>query len=166
MSSLFIIILFILLFIFSLFWSYYPYYFTVYCSASNPDFEMPINKKRKQKRENEAENDIKKIIWTAKHRNYQNQLLVSPLLDFHISEFGMSSNYLFSLIFSPFFIFAPFFFYSLAFPRWMRCQEMDKERKGQGRRFCLGEELIQFLAALAVLPRTILNKRMNCTRMI
>ena len=28
-----------------------------------------------------------------------------------------------------------------------------------------GEEFIQFLAALAVLPRTILNNRMNCTRM-
>ena len=40
--------------------------------------------------------------------------------------------------------------------------EKDKDRrKGKGRRFCLGEECIQFLAALAVLPRTILNKRMN-----
>ena len=28
------------------------------------------------------------------------------------------------------------------------------------------EEFIQFLAALAVLPRTILNIRINCTRMI
>ena len=28
------------------------------------------------------------------------------------------------------------------------------------------EEFIQFLAAIAVLPRTILNNRMNCTIMI
>ena len=29
-----------------------------------------------------------------------------------------------------------------------------------------GDEFIQFLAVLAVLTRTILNNRMNCTRMI
>ena len=38
----------------------------------------------------------------------------------------------------------------------------DKDRsKGKGRRFCLGEEFIQFLVALAVLPRTILKNRIN-----
>ena len=42
---------------------------------------------------------------------------------------------------------------------------MDKERrKGKGRRFCLVERFIQFLTPLAVLPRTILNNRMNCTK--
>ena len=35
-------------------------------------------------------------------------------------------------------------------------KDMDR-RKGKGRRFCLGEEFIQFLAALAVLPRTVLK---------
>ena len=45
-------------------------------------------------------------------------------------------------------------------------EKKDKNRrKGKGRRFCLGED-IQFLAALAVLPRTILKNRMNSTRMI
>ena len=29
-----------------------------------------------------------------------------------------------------------------------------------------GEEFVQFLAALAGLPKTILNNRMNCIRMI
>ena len=43
-------------------------------------------------------------------------------------------------------------------------QKKDKERrKGKGRRFCLGwgKEFIQFPAALAVLPRTILKNMMN-----
>ena len=41
-----------------------------------------------------------------------------------------------------------------------QAQKKDKDkRKGKGRRFC-------FLAPLAVLPRTILNNRLNCTRMI
>ena len=31
----------------------------------------------------------------------------------------------------------------------------------KSRRFCLGEDFIQFFAALAILPRTILNNRMN-----
>ena len=38
----------------------------------------------------------------------------------------------------------------------------DKDRrKGKGRRFCWGEEFIQFLAALAILPGTDLKNRMN-----
>ena len=39
----------------------------------------------------------------------------------------------------------------------------DKDRrKGKGRRICWGgEEFIQFLAALAILPRTILKNRMD-----
>ena len=36
----------------------------------------------------------------------------------------------------------------------------------EGRRFFLGEEFIKFLAALAILPRTILKNRMNCNRMV
>ena len=43
-------------------------------------------------------------------------------------------------------------------------------RKDKCRRFCLwggrGVEFIKFLAALVVLPRTILNNRMNCIWMI
>ena len=37
--------------------------------------------------------------------------------------------------------------------RTMQPYKEDKaRRKGKGRRFCLGEEFIQFLATLAVLP--------------
>ena len=42
-------------------------------------------------------------------------------------------------------------------------RRIKTEEKEKVRQIGLGEEFIQFLAALAVLPRTILNNRMNCT---
>ena len=42
----------------------------------------------------------------------------------------------------------------------------EDRRKGKGRRCCLGEESIHFLAALAIWPRTILNNRKHCTKII
>ena len=45
------------------------------------------------------------------------------------------------------------------FPALLTVIEEDKDRrKGKGLRFCLGEE---FLAVLAILPRTIVKNRMN-----
>ena len=45
--------------------------------------------------------------------------------------------------------------------RWIKTEEKAKDVAS-----VWGEEFIPFLAALAVLPRTILNNNMNCTRMI
>ena len=48
-------------------------------------------------------------------------------------------------------------------------RRIKTEERGKGRR-CVGgeggDEFIKFLATLFVLPRTILNNKMNCTRMI
>ena len=44
----------------------------------------------------------------------------------------------------------------------LKPEKEDKERRNvKGRRFCVGEEFIHFLATLAISPRTILKKRMN-----
>ena len=43
---------------------------------------------------------------------------------------------------------------------------LHHRRQGKDRRFCLGIEFIQLLAALAVLHQDDIKTRMNCTRMI
>ena len=46
--------------------------------------------------------------------------------------------------------------------RWGHILYIEKDRReGEDRRFCLGEEFIQFLATLAILPRTILKNGRN-----
>ena len=48
----------------------------------------------------------------------------------------------------------------------MRHSSTKKKDKAKVVASVWGEEFIQFLAALAILPRAIMNNRMSCTRMI
>ena len=52
---------------------------------------------------------------------------------------------------------------------WLRLhhrRRIKTEEKAKVVASVFGEEFIQFLVALAVLPMTVLNNKMNCTRMI
>ena len=49
----------------------------------------------------------------------------------------------------------------------VKSQKKDKDRrKGKGCRFCLGGRIYSMPCCASCLLRTILNNRMNCTRMI